>query len=389
MPAKLYMVIDERRDHAIRAPRPDLTLKIGTPNACNGCHTKESPQWAADATAKWYGPARARTVHYGEAIYAGRRNLPGAERALMELASDSAQPAIARATALELLSAHLSPDSGPVVQSALADPDPLLRDAALGAVADIDPQMRVPLAAPLLVDPVRTVRSDAARALASVPAAQVPEALRPMVATGLDEYRAAQLLNADRPEGLLNLAVLAIEGGDTAEAERLYQAALRLTPAVPAIYVNLADLYRTQNHDADGERVLRKGLEVVPDSADLHHALGLVLVRAKRLPEALPAFARAAKLDPDASRYAYVYAVALDSSGQTRPAIAELERAFALHPGDLELVSALTTMNQARGNRDAALGWARKLVELAPQDPQARALLASLEGGPGPTPATP
>ncbi len=380
MPPKLYMVIDERRDHAIRAPRPDLTLKIGTPNACNGCHTKESPQWAADATAKWYGPTRANTKHYGEAIDAGRRNLPGAERALTQLASDATQPAIARATALSLLRGHLSPDSGPAVQSALADPDPLVRDAAVSALADVDPRMRVPLTSPLLVDPVRTVRIDAARALASVPSTQVPEALHPMVAEGLAEYRAAQQLNSDRPEGLMNLAVLASEGGDTAEAERLYRAALHLTPALPDIYVNLADLYRTQGREADAERELRKGLAIAPSSADLHHALGLSLVRAKRLPEALPEFARATQLDPDASRYAYVYAVALNGAGKTPQAIAELERAQHLHPGDVDLVAALATMNRDRGDRDAARGWAQKLVDLAPQDPQARALLDSLGG---------
>lgn len=382
MPAKLYMVIDERRDHAIRPPRPDLTVKLGTPNACNGCHTKESPQWAAAATAKWYGAARADTKHYGEAIHAGRRNQPGAERALMQLASDASQPAIARATALSLLRNYVSPDSGPVLQNALADPDPLLRDAAVNAVADVDPRMRVPLLAPLLLDPVRLVRSDAARALAAVPAEQVPAPLRPAVAAPLDEYRAAQQLNADRPEGLMNLAVLAIDAGDAAEAERLYQAALKLTPGLPPIYVNLADLYRMQDRDADGERVLRKGLEVAPDSADLQHALGLLLVRAKRMPEAVTAFARATELAPDAGRYAYVYAVALESSGQRPRAIAELERAHALHPGDLEIIAALATMNDESGNGDAALGWARKLVELAPNDPQARRLYESLGGEP-------
>ena len=41
-------------------------------------------------------------------------------------------------------------------------------------------------------------------------------------------------------------------------------------------------------------------------------------------------------------------------------------------------------MNRDRGDRDAARGWARKLVELAPQDPQARALLESLGGPPAP-----
>ena len=49
MPSKTYMVIDVRRDHAIRIPRPDLSVAIGTPNACNQCHTERSPEWAAAA----------------------------------------------------------------------------------------------------------------------------------------------------------------------------------------------------------------------------------------------------------------------------------------------------------------------------------------------------
>ena len=386
MPEQLYMVVDERRDHAIRAPRPDLTVKIGTPNACNGCHTKESPEWAAAATAKWYGPTRANTPHYGEAIHAGRRDLPGAEQALVALAGDASQPAIARATALSLLRGRVGPDSGPAVQAALANPDPLLRDAAVSALADVDPRMRVPLLAPLLADPVRTVRIDTARALAAVPATQVPEVLRPMVAEGLDEYRAVQELNADRPEGLLNLAVLALDAGDTDAAERYYQAALRLTPALPTIYVNLADLYRAQDRDAEGERVLRKGLGIAPDSADLHHALGLLLVRGKRMPDAIAAFARATELDPDAERYAYVYAIALDSQGDVDRAIAELERAHGRHPGSTDLVATLATLNEKGGDREAAIGWARKLVELAPGNPQAQALLDSLSAAPASEP---
>ena len=40
MPSRLYMVIDERRDHSFRVPRPDLSVELGTPNACNDCHTR-------------------------------------------------------------------------------------------------------------------------------------------------------------------------------------------------------------------------------------------------------------------------------------------------------------------------------------------------------------
>ena len=57
-PSRDYMVVDPRRDHNFRIPRPDLSVAIGTPNACNGCHAKQTAQWAAAAVAKWYGPGR-------------------------------------------------------------------------------------------------------------------------------------------------------------------------------------------------------------------------------------------------------------------------------------------------------------------------------------------
>ena len=72
MPARKYMGIDARRDHAIRIPRPDLTVKIGTPNVCSGCHADRTPEWAADAIARWYGPDRRHEAHYGEVLAAGR-----------------------------------------------------------------------------------------------------------------------------------------------------------------------------------------------------------------------------------------------------------------------------------------------------------------------------
>ena len=48
MPARTYMVVDPRRDHSFRVPRPDLSAALGTPNACTGCHRDRAPQWAAD-----------------------------------------------------------------------------------------------------------------------------------------------------------------------------------------------------------------------------------------------------------------------------------------------------------------------------------------------------
>ena len=42
MPERMYMVVDGRRDHSFRVPRPDLSAALGTPNACNDCHKDRS-----------------------------------------------------------------------------------------------------------------------------------------------------------------------------------------------------------------------------------------------------------------------------------------------------------------------------------------------------------
>ncbi|MFB3105985.1 MAG: cytochrome c3 family protein, partial [Pseudomonadales bacterium] len=113
MPSKNYMVVDPRRDHSFRIPRPDLSVKLGTPNACTQCHTERTNEWAVATTKKWYGTNRHQKTHYGEAIHAGRQGAVNAERLLIALAKDRSQPAIARATAGSLMQGYISPVTVP------------------------------------------------------------------------------------------------------------------------------------------------------------------------------------------------------------------------------------------------------------------------------------
>jgi Flp pilus assembly protein TadD len=154
---------------------------------------------------------------------------------------------------------------------------------------------------------------------------------------------------------------------------------LRLAPRNEPAYVNLADLYRAEGRDSDVEAILREGIRVLPDDAVLHHALGLSLVRSKKLLGALPELARAASLAPDRAHFAYVYGVALNSAGRKREAIAVLENARVRHPDDRELLFGLAVFNRDAGDRAAALRFARLLVKSNPDDSEARALLESLQ----------
>jgi Flp pilus assembly protein TadD len=379
MPSRTYMVIDGRRDHSFKVPRPDLTDAIGVPNACSSCHGDRPASWAAEALERWHGPERSARTHYGEVLDAGRRRAPGAGRELASLSRDPASPPIVRATALQLLGSQLDPSSVPSLLQGLQDPSGLVRMAAVGAAEALPPRERWSALEPILRDPVRAVRIEAGRALAAWrPQSADPNAAGAL-ARALAEYRAAQDLDADRAEARVNLGILHAQLGEIDAAEREYRAAIRLAPYFVPAYVNLAELYRVRERDTEGMRVLEEALARVPDSGALQHALGLLLVRQGRGNEALAALGDAARLSPESTRFAYVYGVALDSAGNKERALEVLAAAERAHPGDVDLLVALATLHRDAGNLEAALGYARQLLELRPGDPATQSLVRELE----------
>ncbi len=294
MPQRFYMVNDERADHSMRIPRPDLSLKLGSPDACTRCHQDKPVQWAADAATRWYGDRKPGRPHFGEALHAGRTGAPDAGKRLMALAVDMEQPAIARASALELLRGYPRPAHLVSLPSLLNDQDPLVRGAAVRYLEMTDPEILFKLVMPLLEDPARTVRLEAARTLATLLRYELPGGDRARLETALDAYRASQLVNAELPESHLNIGLVEMAQGKVAMARKAYRTALRLDPAFVPAYVNLADLYRALESDAEGEAVLRTGLKAAPQNGDLHYALGLLLIRGKQLDKAVAALGRAA-----------------------------------------------------------------------------------------------
>jgi predicted CXXCH cytochrome family protein len=380
MVQRTYMVIHGRRDHSFRVPRPDLSEKVEAPNACTGCHAKRDAHWAAQAIVHWYGPERHRGPRYAEAIHAGRNSLPGAEQALTTIAMDASIPPIARATAVSLLPQYLSPNSLPAIIESAKDADPLVRRAAMEAMTSLDPQTRVPIAFRLLEDPVRSVRLEALGSVLDSPPGALSVDQQQALDAAIAEYRQVQTFNADRADARVNLGMLEMRLGKPQAAQQAYEAAIRLQPSFAPSYVNLADLFRSQGEEAKAEQALRAGLQVDAHIAELHEALGLALVRQKRLREAANELARAAQLRPDVPRYAYVHAIALNELGDVRGAIKVLGKAHERHPGERQIVMALVEYNARAGDRAAAIRWAKKLVELSPGDPQAQQLLHQLGG---------
>jgi tetratricopeptide (TPR) repeat protein len=376
MPAKRFMGVDARREHAFRVPRPDLAEALQTPDVCTGCHAERDAAWAARAVAGWHGDARPPARRFPAALASARAVEPDAATRLVALLDDASEPAIARATAARELGGFLDPGTAQALGRALRDPDPLVRMAAAETAAALPPPLRTEWLTALLDDRVRAVRIAAARSLADVPLPSPRDSSR--LSRALGEARAAAHRNADRPEAHLELALLATRQADLDTARREAERAWSMDPALVPAAVNLADVLRAAGRGDVAETVLREALEYTPASPELHHALGLLLVRRGQRDAAHEALARAAELAGD-GRFAYALGLLLVDEGRPEEGLRVLGDALERRPGDRRLLVALATLHRDRGEREEALAHARRLEEAAPGDPSAAQLLQELE----------
>lgn len=377
MAERTYMGIDRRRDHSLRIPRPDLTIRLGTPNACAACHAEKPASWAVAAVERWHGPVDA-APHYGEIFQAARSGEPAAASRLEVLAGDAASPAVVRATALAELVRYPGSQLETAIALGASDPEPLVRYGAALALEGLPADLRVRAAAVLLDDPLAGVRTEAARWLAGASPDLMTAGQAAALARAVDDLRATLAVNADRPEAQLNLGNLEQALGRNAQAEVAYRVATELDPTFAPAWANLADATRALGNEAAAGSILRAALLRLPDNAGLHHAYGLALVRSGNLPAALGELARAAELEPGTARFAYVYAVALNSTGETRRALDTLAAASRRHPADRDLLLALVTINRDAGHVAEARRYAELLTAREPGSADAAALLQEL-----------
>ena len=371
MPETTYMVVDPRRDHSLRIPRPDLSVSLGTPNACSTCHAEQGAEWAAEQIRVRYPRPAAGYQGFAETFTAAEQGRPGAPAALLKLLADPSLPTLVRASTAGRLSL-----TGPVrdwqaLRAGLDDPSPLVRQATIAALAAAPAQLRAAWLPVLLQDRRRSVRSAAARELVAV---ELPQEHQAAFAKALDEYQTELELQADRAEARSALALLRLRQGRLEEAEQQLQAAMRLDAFYTPAYLNLADLRRAQGREAQAQQALRQGLAQRPEDALLHYALGLALVRQRQPEAALESLQRAHGLQPGDGRIAYAYALALEP-GQPEQALALLEEALQRNPFDADLLWAAASYSFKHRRTAAAQAYAERLLAIDPQSAQAQALL--------------
>ncbi len=366
MPETTYMGVDPRRDHSMRIPRPDLSIVMGTPNACNQCHADRDAPWALDALRDWGVQFRDTGSHPARAFYRFDRGDSRALPSLAQLANDGSAAPIWRATAMESLGEVGGRDALQTATTLLYDDDPLLRVSTVRALQFLPLHQRMQLLQPLFDDDITSVRMEVAMSLAGVPLDQVTPQQANQLRTLFDEYIGIQREHADMPGVQLQLGVFYVTRGDLPAAEAAYREGLYLNPQLLPAYLNLADMLRAQTREEEARKLLLQALDIVPDNGATLHSLGLLETRTGNSVKALEYLQKAAAVETMGTRHRFIYAIALHDLGQPREAITQLQALLRSVPRNQEVLTALANYNAELGQRDKALGYVRTLLEIAP-----------------------
>jgi tetratricopeptide (TPR) repeat protein len=432
MPQTTYMMVDPRRDHSFRIPRPDLSVQLGTPNACTGCHLKEGTadgrarlppsraaelkgkeyadwlraartdesvrehltkldRWADETLDKWYGKDRKRPPHFAATLHAARTQAPDARNKLLELLADKEQPAIARATASQELATFAGSDA-PVTHdllAALADRDPQPRIAAVASLQPTTNETLLVLAGKSLTDNTRAVRAEAGRVLARLPELDFRGQERKDWKAAIDEAFAAADVDNDRAGGHLMRGVLFESLQEEAKAEEAYRTAIRVEPGAVGPRANLAALL-----DRRLERTLAEARQLAT-SGNLEAAKELLAGAGPLEDEAyvllegeLALVERDVQFLPESAGLQARLGFLRHSQGWRKEAERAITAAHRLEPQTPDYAHSLAVLYFSTGRYREALALATNLRKLRPQEQAYEQLEADirkeLRAGPAP-----
>lgn len=395
MPHTTYMAVDQRHDHSFRVPRPDLSIRTGTPNACTACHIDETKlsdnadrrplkqylDWiiAAEngneevakelkrvnaemlaAVTKWYPTETSppKTQYYEDLAI----GLSGETDVLARLAQDATAPSFIRSSAI--LASEQNRDSFDAALKLAQAADPQLQVAAIrrlmGLLGSFPEQAEEAFRAvlPSLSDSSRQVRLEAVRFAMSVPP-EVRDRLasasqRTAFSKSLKEYEDSLRLNQDRPGGQMILGNFFEQTQQFDRAQRAYQRAIELNDSMAGPRSRLATLIeqriaanasqgidqtalakRVATYRQEDHELLRRDLklsEALPENHSIHFRFAMSCVLVKDYPLAKEHLLECLKQRPEDENYLYTASAVFSQTGDREQARALVVRLLKLAP---------------------------------------------------------
>jgi len=372
MTGRIYMGNDFRRDHSFRVPRPDQTLKYGTPNACNGCHDDKDAKWANDFIIKSYGPER--LDHFSNHLIKGSL---GDTDALKTLFSDSKYPEIARATAIDQYSEsiYLSDTVLTEMIPLLQDESAMVRNQTVVAFERSQNSSFNSYIKPLLNDSIRTVRISAARYFHMN---NIEFIDNEFYKKAHKEYLNYLDVNSDFPSGQLQIAIHHQIKNEIEHAIEAYKKSISFDVYFNQSKINLAFIYYQQGKIDEAEDLYLQVIALEPDFGYSYYMLGLLYNEKGDIENAKKYLnAATSKNPPNANAY-YNYAILLQQEGKYEDSLNKLNEGLKLFSDNERLlyIKVLALLNLKENNK--AIAITQKLIQLSPNNPDYINLYQSL-----------
>ncbi|HXY39834.1 MAG TPA: tetratricopeptide repeat protein, partial [Vicinamibacteria bacterium] len=367
-----------RSDHSMRPPLPAATLAFGSPNACNLCHADKDARWALRAVRSWRGAAsktERRVLREGELVVAARKGDWSRLPAMLAYLSEPGRDEIVSASLARLLQPCPDPSKWPLLRALAADPSPIVRAAAVTALA-VEPGSRAALLAATR-DESLAVRVRAAEALTGVDVSSLAEPDRRTVSQAISELERSLQARPDQFASHYDLGNFEFERGAPEAAVAHYRKALELRPDHASSLVNLSMAEARLGRLDEAEGSLRKAIAAEPHGAAAPYNLGLLLAERGRPAEAKVELQRAFELDPRLAGAAYNLAV-LVAKDDPRRAAELARRAAELEPQQPKYLWARAYYAADTGDLDGARHVLEGLVQGQPGYADGWALLANV-----------
>lgn len=372
MTGKIYMGNDFRRDHSFRVPRPDQSSLYDTPNACTGCHTDKSDEWAANVVIDKFGPERAD--HFSDHLLKGYFEDSSAFEILM---ANRGYPDIARATALgQFANNVVNEQQLSQLMSYLNDSSEVVRNEAVTALERIQAPTSNSMVGLKLSDASRIVRISAARYfnMTGQDAAEFAA-----YKNANKEFLTSLNLNADFASGQHQIGLYYQAKGNNEAAIKSYKRSIQIDGYYNRSRMNLALLYYQQGLIKESEELYLKVIEQEPEFSYSYYMLGLLFNETGDNTKALAYLKKATETNPPNQNAFYNYALKLQEQKNYKASIATVTKGLQFFPNNERLLYAKLLGEANSNQRDAAIKTSVLLMQIAPNNSTYQQLFEQLK----------
>jgi tetratricopeptide (TPR) repeat protein len=304
-------------DHSMRPPMPNLSIAVGSRNACTMCHKDKDNEWALEQVTKWHpdfekdtAPELERALLVKAMTDGDWEKLP----AVLVYIADPASEPLFITTLIRQLPPSNDPGQHAILRKLVTGAKhPLVRSAAASALNADNNAADRPALLQALSDEYRLVRIRAADRLIALPETDIPEENRAAFDAASKEMWEATNLRLDHWGSPFNAANILMRQNRTAEAAAKYDRAHQLRNDIPQPLINSAMAYaQLGDLNAAEERLIKATKLPEPSDAALFN-LGLLYAEQGRTEEAKKALYDSLEITPDNGQAACNLAILIGS----------------------------------------------------------------------------